>query len=335
MPLDAHQPLVSFVVLSYRFEAYLGECIESILAQAGDYSYEIIVVDDASTDNSATIARCYQRSGISVIYHEANQGHAATVNDGMAAARGAFIARIDGDDRYRPGFLNAVLPVFERYPDVGLVYGDIDLIDNTGVVTQERADRVHGGRDFKGNELVALLELNFICAPTVIARREAWQAALPAPRHLAFHDWYFTTAIARRWDFYYCDQALAEYRVHSGNLHTRITLNKTEEPSIFWLLDQIFSAPEAMPELEQAKQHARRRIYGRHYLVLADKYFGAQMDADAKRCYLHALFSYPRYILHLGLLRRLLGALVGRQRYEMTKSIVKSAIAELPILRAK
>jgi len=251
-------------------------------------------------------------------------GHAATVNHGMAAARGALIARIDGDDRYRPEFLSEVLPVFTQRPEVGLVYADVALINSDGAITCARADKAHGGRDFVGNELVALLELNFICAPTIIARREAWQQTLPVPGHLAFHDWYFTTLIARRWDFCYRDQVLAEYRVHANNLHTQIVLNKSEEPSLLWLLNKIFSTPEATPALERSKQQARRRIYGRHYLVLADKYFGAGMDRDARRCYLRALLYQPQHGLRLGPVRRLLATYLGRKPYEMAKMALRS-----------
>src|SRR5207248_7397114 len=55
-----------------------------------------------------------------------------------------------------------------------------------------------GGKDFKGCELVELLEENFICAPTVIARRECFLDQLPVPSHLSFHDWYLTLKIAQR-----------------------------------------------------------------------------------------------------------------------------------------
>jgi hypothetical protein len=200
-------------------------------------------------------------------------------------------------------------------------------MNDRGEITEERSDQVHGGQDFKGNELVRLLERNFICAPTIIARREAWQTALPAPQSLAFHDWYFTLSIARRYDFYYVDRVLADYRVHSGNLHTRIARDKSEERSIFWLLDRIYNQVEKTVELEAAKRRARRRVYGAHYLTLADKYFGFEMDADARRCYIQALRHRPQYVLRADVMRRLIGTFIGRKGYELSKSIVRSMIS--------
>jgi hypothetical protein len=186
---------------------------------------------------------------------------------------------------------------------------------------------VHGGQDFKGRELIPLLHQNFICAPTIIGRRELWLKMLPVPSFLAFHDWYFTVMMARRYDFSYINQVLADYRVHPANLHTTIARNKTEETSIFRFLDMVYAEREATPALEHRKRSVRRRVHGAHYLTLADKYFGFGMDADAQRCYLAAVSNRPAYLARPAVLRRLLATVVGRKPYEFAKSVVKSAPA--------
>ena len=194
--------------------------------------------------------------------------------------------RIDPDDRYRPYFLKETIQKLEMYPEVGMTYGDVALINDRGEINVERCDRKHGGRDFKGNELVQLMEMNFICAPSVIARREAWIDALPVPDGLAFNDWYFTLMMARKSEFYYMNRVLADYRVHGENHHHKIVVNKSEEGSIFWLLDRICNEVENDAGLERQKQQARRHIYGAQYLDMANKYFGCGFDADARRCYM-------------------------------------------------
>jgi glycosyltransferase involved in cell wall biosynthesis len=313
------EPLVSFVVLSYNFDRFLAECVDSILNQDGGHDFEVIVVDDASSDTTGSILAGLHDPRIRVTRHPHNRGHVATVNEALSYARGRYVARIDGDDRYRPGFLNTVIPLLENHPDVALVHGDVALMDATGRVSAATSDRIHAQRDFNGNELVALLEENFISAPTVIARRAAWQACLPVPDGLAFHDWYFTVMMARRHDFYYVNRVLADYRIHGANHHTRIVRDKTEEPSIFGLLDRVFSEVEASAELEGAKRRARHRIYGRHYLTLADKYFGLGMNDDARRCYAAAIRHYPSHLLNPGVQRRLAATVIGRDRYERGK----------------
>lgn len=320
-------PTVSFVVLSYNFASFLGECLESILSQEGTHDFEIILVDDASTDDTETILQSYNDPRLRVIRHARNLGHVVSVNEALSCVRGRYVARIDGDDRYRRDYLNHVLPFFSRFPEVGLVYGDAAVMDEDGRLTIERCDGIHNGRDLKGNELVSLLESNFICAPTVIARRDAWERCLPVPEGLAFHDWYFTVMMARHHEFYYLNRVLADYRVHAGNHHTRITRNKSEEPSIFSLLDRVFREYETSVALEAAKRHARRRIYGRHYLTLADKYFGMGMNSDARRCYGSAIRNRPSYLLNFGVQRRLAATIIGRERYEFGKALVKGTPA--------
>jgi glycosyltransferase involved in cell wall biosynthesis len=326
---NERSPQISFIVPCYNYARFLPDCLKSIFNLEGSFGYEIIVIDDASTDNTAEVIRSYADPRIRVITHPVNLGHAKTINEGLKEARGAYIARIDPDDRYRPYYLSAVMEKFQAFPDVGMVYGDVALINDRGEITSEGADKEHGGRDFMGNELVRLMEKNFICAPSVIARREAWLKALPAPEWLAFNDWYFTLMMAREYEFYYLDCVLAEYRVHSQNHHHKVVLNKSEEPSIFWLLDRIFNEPEKNPMLEEQKRQARRRIYGAQYLDMANKYFGCGYDADARRCYLQALWHSPANSFDLGILRRLIGTIAGRKIYEASKSSVKSLTSPL------
>jgi len=320
-------PQVSFVVPCYNYGRYLPDCLNSIFGQDGDHDFEVIALDDASTDNTAEVLACFADPRLRVARHAENLGHVATVNEGFAMARGAFIARIDPDDRYRPHFLNTTLEKFHKFPDVGLVYGDAAIFDEHGRVNAKRSDRVHGNRDFIGNEFLLLLENNYICAPTAIARREAWMKVLPVPQGLAFNDWYFNIMLARQYDFCYVDTVLAEYRVHSQNHHTKVILDKTEEPSIFSLLDRVFSEVEGSPELEKAKRRARRRIYGAHYLTLANKYFGMRMNSDSRRCYWRAIRNRPLTAVDFGVQRRMAATIFGRQHYERGKALLKSVFA--------
>lgn len=317
-------PEVSFVVLTYNFDRYLGDCLGSILSQDSPERFEVIVVDDASTDGTDDLLRGITDPRVQVIRHATNQGHIASVHDGLAAARGRFIVRVDGDDRYRSHFLRETLAVLARFPEIGVVYGDVALIDEHGRITHAGGRRPPEGKAH-GNVLVELLEENFICSPTVIARRQAWLETLPVPSGLAFHDWYFTVMMARKWTFRYVDSVLADYRVHPANWHTAITQRRREEASVFWLLAQVYAQREETPALEEAKQRARRRIYGAQYRSFGDKYFGLSMDADARRCYLQAVRLRPVYLTHPGVMRRLAATYVGRRVYEQVKSVFKSA----------
>ncbi len=317
-------PLVSFVVPCYNYARYLGECLKSIFGQEGGHDFEIVAVDDGSTDGTRQVLHSFADPRLRVITHQRNLGHAATINEGLNYARGLLIARIDPDDRYKPAFLSMAIEKFRAFPEIGLVYGNVALIDAEGKVTLEAADRAHGGKDFKGNEFLRLLEKNFICSASVIARREAWQQVPPVPQRLAFHDWYFTLMMARRFEFYYVDRVIADYRVHEANYHAKIAREKREEASIFWLLSQIYRERETNPDLERAKQRIKKRVWASHYVDIGEKYFGFEMYRDARRCYLTIVCYQPGLLVRSDLLRHVCATLIGQKLYEGIKRVVRS-----------
>ena len=319
---DAPAPEVSFIVPCYNYGRYLPQCVESILSQEGEWRIEVLLIDDASTDDSWDVMQRYAEQA-RVVRNERNLGHAATLAKGLQAVRGEFVARIDPDDRLRPDFLRRTVPILRRHDEVGLVYGDVCLIDDHGTQTAASCDEIHGGADFKGNEFIALLEKNFICAPSVLARREAWLQALPIPEGLAFNDWHFTTMIARRYELYYIDAVIAEYRVHPANLHTAIARSGREEESVLRILDRYFGEVEATAELERRKRAGTGRIYAAHYADFARKYFGHRQYAHARRCYLAAARRRPAMLLSAEVLRHLFATVVGERHYERLKSIAK------------
>ncbi len=324
-------PLISFVVPCYNYGQYLPDCLRGIFGQEGGYDFEIIAVDDGSTDDTLEVLRAFAEPRLRVIVHEKNKGHVDTVNLGLSETRGKYVVRVDPDDRHRPCFLRRTVPILEAHSEVGLVYGKVALINAQGQVTAEPVGVNSRREDHKGNELIDILQKNYICAPTVIARREAWMYAWPVPAGLAFNDWYFNVMIARHWEYYYVHEVLADYRVHSANHHSRIVVNKTEEPSVLWLLNKIYSEPEQDPLLEKAKRRIGHRVYASQYLDFAEKYFGARLNADARRCYIQAMQRQPQLLLRPGVARRFAAALVGRPLYEHCKRMWKSGHeAEFP-----
>lgn len=315
-------PLVSFVVPCYNYGRYLRDCLDRIFGQEGGYDIEVIAINDCSTDDTLEILRSYDDPRLRIIDHEVNRGHIFTVNEGLAAATGKYIVRVDPDDRHRLNFLNRTVPILESHPEVGLVYADVALINAAGEVTAPCSDVDHGGRDFKGNELVALLKKNFICAPTVVARREAWMEAWPVPDGLAFNDWYFNIMLARKWEFYYVHAVLADYRVHAGQHHTKVASDGTEERSVLWILDRIYSEVEADPALEAAKQRAKSGVYAAQYADFGTKYFGHADSANSRRCYLNAIRHDRGRLRDPRIVRQLLATFIPRSMYERAKRMV-------------
>ena len=111
--------LVSVVVPAYNAEQYLAETLESALAQDWD-PFEVIVVDDGSTDRTAEIAESYE--GVRCIRRE-NGGASAARNTGVAHARGELVANLDSDDLLPPTRLRVQAEHLLANPDVGCVFG--------------------------------------------------------------------------------------------------------------------------------------------------------------------------------------------------------------------
>jgi len=322
--VKTHPPLVSFVVPCYNYARYLPDCLGSIFHLRGDYDIEVIAIDDCSQDNTLQILSGFSDPRLKVIRHAVNKGHVFTVNEGLEQTRGKYVARIDADDRYRADFLLETVPKLETLPEIGAAYGDVAVIDDQGRVNCERSDVVHGNADFKGNEFIALLQRNFICAPTLLARREAWMSAWPIPKGLAFNDWYFNIMLARRYEFYYANKVVADYRVHGTNHHATIARDRTEEISIIRLLDLVFSEEEEDKLLEEKKRKHRRSIYAMQYLDFADKYFGFEMNREARRCYWRAAMNIPAALFQRGVGRRLVATYVPRSWYDSAKRAARS-----------
>lgn len=316
--MNHKDPKVSFVVPCYNYGKYLSDCLNSIFSQDTNESYEVIVIDDASTDSTQDILKSFANPCLKVITHSKNMGHVYTINEGISCAKGEFIARIDPDDRYRPYFLSTVLPICYKYPDVGLVYGDAALINEKGEITCEKCDVQHKGKDYKGNEYIDLLAKNFLCAPTSIAKREAWNETIPIPDDLSFSDWYLSIKMARKYNFYYVNKVIADYRVHPENWHAKIIQNSLEEKTIFRLLEEFSLDFKEQPE----RKNIISRIYSSNYVTLGDKYFGFFMDHDAKRCYINAIKYKPSLVFNPALIRHLLATLIQRKNYELFKRII-------------
>ena len=122
-------PLVSVVVPAYNVANYIEKAVESVLSQSFS-DLELLIVDDASTDETAAVAETFAaRDGrVRVLTNESNCGVALTRNRGIAAAQGTYIALLDGDDYWYPEKLEKQLALAEE-TDADIVYCSYDLVE--------------------------------------------------------------------------------------------------------------------------------------------------------------------------------------------------------------
>ncbi len=123
------QPKVSIVIPVYNQYHYTFHCLKSILEYAEDIPFEVIAVDDCSSDKTTQMLAGI--SGISVIRNEENQGFIHSCNNGADAARGEFLVLLNNDTEVRKHWLTALLQTFTDFPDAGLVGARLVFADGT------------------------------------------------------------------------------------------------------------------------------------------------------------------------------------------------------------
>ncbi len=203
------QTIISVIIAAYNHAKYLGQAIESVLAQTYR-GVEIIVVDDGSTDGTDLLCSRYEK----VRYVRVERvGPCAARNIGVQFSRGNYLVFLDADDLLYPNALELNLFYFGYYPDAAFVSGGHDRIDEVGGYLESPA-----GVDKAGDNYTALLEGNYIAMEaTVMYRRELFFRYYFDPAVVACEDYDLNLRIARDWPVYAHGQKIAAYRIHGQN----------------------------------------------------------------------------------------------------------------------
>lgn len=218
-PSEQFQPgLVSIMMPAYNAERFIGAAIESILAQT-HADWELIIVNDGSTDGTANVAASYQDERIH-LHTQPNSGEAAARNTALSQMRGEFLAFLDADDQWLPDHLHLTHTYLSGHPERAGVYTDGYYIGGKGQRLAKLS--AHRRGPFEGDLLEALIRASDVFGPPicVVLRRQVVTAA-----KLGFDtgivigpDWEFTTRVAEWASFGYIDQPTCLYRVHQTNI---------------------------------------------------------------------------------------------------------------------
>ncbi len=210
--------LVSVFIPSYNYARYLGGAIDSIIAQTYQ-DWELVIVDDASTDDSPAIIERYRRrypDRIRCVLLDKNVGQSEASNIGFRMLNGEFIAPLAADDMALPERLAEGVAFLRRQPNVAAVFSQVGYIDADGRPLPVGASVFNQGFD---DIRWRLLEGNFLCATTPLIRHSALREIGNANPSLGFvEDYDLWMRMLDRHELARVDNIWVNYRMHRENL---------------------------------------------------------------------------------------------------------------------
>lgn len=210
-------PRVSVVIPTYNCARFLGRTIESVLRQTYR-DYEVIVVDDGSTDDTQKLISGY--SGLVRYLYQENQGASAARNLAIARSGGEYIAYLDADDLWSPDKLARQVEYLDANPAVGFVHTEVSVIDEQDLILHSRFNQETGRAVPQGRCLRDILWRSHIQTLTVLERRTAFDKAgsfdLRLPVAQDYLHWILV--VLAGYEIGYLPEPLGQYRWRAGSL---------------------------------------------------------------------------------------------------------------------
>lgn len=302
-------PKVSVVIPSYNRAAYLRSAIASVLNQSFQ-DFEIIVVDDASKDDTNEVIRSFNDLRINYVRHELNKGVSAARNTGIKNSSSDYIAFLDDDDEWLPEKLWKQINLLENSsPKIGGVYTGYVVIDrSSGEILDQR---VHTK---KGNIFDELIEANLIGAtPSLLFRKECFNRVGLFDENMSFsEDWDMWIRISKEFHFECIQQILVKCYFHNRD---KLTFN----------LESLEKGMEIM--LKKYGQFTPlRRTLSYSYLRLGVLCCYNKQTKKGRVAFVNAIRLYPfeiRHYFNFGL------SLLGVNNFRRLKDVKEKIIASL------
>ena len=290
-------PIISVVIPAYNAEKWISQTIKSVQQQTFS-DWEIIVIDDGSTDSTLEILKGIVDERLKVFSYE-NGGVSVARNRGLAHSAGEFIAFLDADDLWTPDYLELHLAALKQHPEADVAYCWTARIDEKGDFLSTKPPVF-----FQGNVYPQLLVKSFLDCGSLLIRQQAIQSVGEFDPCLKLgEDWDYWLRLARHSHFVLIPKVQLLYRQWSDSTTSKLHLEKLEqyEKARFIILEKALqSAPIEL-------QCCKNQYLANCYLYLANLYIKRQSDADdVKRAGQRlgkAIRLEPKILLKVGTLR--------------------------------
>jgi glycosyltransferase involved in cell wall biosynthesis len=222
-----HRPLVSVVCLCFNHEQFVSDAIHSVLNQTYE-NIELIVVDDCSSDGSVPVISEIVKNHPKVTFLQLkeNLGICAAFNRGLALTKGDFITDFATDDVMLPQRTERLVDHFSKLDrSYGVVFSDAVYVNAAGknlryhtehLIKKNLISKIPEGWIFKD-----LLKRYFVCAPTMLVRKEVFNQLNGYDENLAYEDFDFWVRSSREFKYAYMDEVLMKVRTVDGSMSSK------------------------------------------------------------------------------------------------------------------
>lgn len=213
------KPLISICMPNHNYENFIKETIESILAQTYT-NFELIIVDDASTDSSVQVIKSFNDSRIRLIQNQSNMFMFPTINKAIKHSKGEIITVIHSDDMYEKTFLEEVVNAYETYPDKKVFITGVNFYHSDENYKVPWYPYSQGGIKHKKEVLIRLADANNIGNGVNVAiHRDCLdEVGYFTETYKYIGDFDYWLRLAEVYDFVYIPKILSNYRIHGSNI---------------------------------------------------------------------------------------------------------------------
>lgn len=272
---------VSIIIPVYNASKFVAETIKSVVNQNFE-DWELIVVDDGSTDSTSTVLEQFSNHTKIEIISVENSGVSQARNFGYDKSKGEYIAYLDSDDVWLENNLELKVRYLEENKDLGLVHSDVEIVDEHS----KRTGDILIGKE--GDILEDLLLWNGTCVPgpsSILVRRSAIEEVggfNPELSTAADQEFFFR--VSAKYKIGRVPKITSQYRIHSMNMHQNIKKMESDHILTYRLAEKngLFKS-----------NGFRRKCFSNMYLILAGSWWG-----DANKNIRTFLFLWKSLILY-------------------------------------
>lgn len=250
----------SIIIASYNYSSYISKAIESVISQIYT-NWEMIIVDDGSTDDSVEIIKqyCEKDSRIKLYTHpnNENKGLAATLQLAIEKSQGEFLVFLESDDYIRNDYLSLKSEILNKHSDVGFIYNDIDIVyegipDNEYTEYQRRLNKYWKSHDYP-HKIIDIMHYRN-CVPTfscVTVKKELLENCDFNSPNKAWLDYWLWIQLCDKTKFYYIQEKLTYWIRHDNSYISK--RQKQRKDLVIFFIELYQRIPMCTNGVEQLK----------------------------------------------------------------------------------